>query len=102
MNAIITHSTTKIPAFPRWQGVSIPEYPIDILFKYLSPKIWYLDPQKVKDSVRLNQRLNSGNPRTIHAVCVNYIYRKLSFFDVIRLLHLSVFIDSIYAFVFLA
>ena len=80
----------------------MPEFPIDILFRYLNPKIWDLDPQKIKDSERLNQGLNSGNPRTIHAVCVNYIYRKLSFFDVIRLLHLSVFIDSIYVFVFLA
>ena len=37
MNAIIIHSTLSITTFPNWQGVSIPEYPIDILFKTSIP-----------------------------------------------------------------
>ena len=37
MNAIIIHSTSSITTFPNWQGVSIPEYLIDILFKTSIP-----------------------------------------------------------------
>ena len=36
-NAITTHSTSSITTFSYWQKVSIPEHPVDILFKTSEP-----------------------------------------------------------------